>query len=173
VVGASSKSIVREMARKVERPIIFPLSNPTSKSEAKADDLIRWTEGRALVATGSPFSPVSYGGRTIPIAQCNNVYIFPAMGLGVVASGARRVTDAMMLAAARALAGNSPALKDSSASLLPPLSDIRRVAAQIATAVGLEAQKEGLAQKRTEAELHHRVAAAQWTPAYPSFVARD
>jgi len=173
VGGAFSESIVREMARKVERPIIFPLSNPTSKSEAKADDLIHWTEGRALVATGSPFPPVSYGGRTIPIAQCNNVYIFPAMGLGVVASGARRVTDAMMLAAARALAGNSPALKDSSASLLPSLSDIRRVAAQIATAVGLEAQKEGLAQKRTEAELHQRVAAAQWTPAYPSFVARD
>ena len=145
VGGAFSESIVRAMASKVQRPIIFPLSNPTSKSEAKADDLIRWTEGRALVATGSPFAPVSYGGRTIPIAQCNNIFIFPAMGLGVVASGARRVTDAMMLAAARALAENSPALKDSSASLLPPLTDIRRVAAQIAIAVGLEAQKGGVA----------------------------
>ena len=168
VGGAFSESIVREMARKVERPIIFPLSNPTSKSEAKADDLIRWTEGRALVATGSPFAPVRYGGRTIPIAQCNNVFIFPAMGLGVVASGARRVTDAMMLAAARALAANSPALKDSSASLLPPLSDIRRVAAQIAVAVGMQAQKDGLTPKLTEDELRQRVTAAQWTPAYPS-----
>jgi malate dehydrogenase (oxaloacetate-decarboxylating) len=119
VGGAFSETIVREMARKVERPIIFPLSNPTTKSEAKADDLIQWTGGRALVATGSPFAPVSYSGRTIPIGQCNNVYIFPAIGLGVVASGARRVTDAMMLAAARALAINSPALQDSSASLLP------------------------------------------------------
>jgi len=82
------------------------------------------------VATGSPFAPVSYGGHAIPIAQCNNIFIFPAMGLGVVASGARRVTDAMMLAAARALAVNSPALGDPSASLLPPLTDIRRVAAQ-------------------------------------------
>ena len=100
------------MARKVERPIIFPLSNPTSRSEANAEDLIRWTDGRALVASGSPFAPVSYGGRKIPIAQCNNIYIFPAMGLGVVASGARRVTESMMLAAARALAANSPALKD-------------------------------------------------------------
>src|SRR5208337_2960312 len=89
VGGAFSEPIVREMARKVERPIIFPLSNPTSKSEAKADDLIPWTDGRALVATGSPFAPVSFSGRKIPIAQCNNVYIFPAMGLGVVASGAR------------------------------------------------------------------------------------
>ena len=168
VGGAFSESIVREMARKVERPIIFPLSNPTSKSEAKADDLIRWTDGRALVATGSPFAPVRYGGRTIHIAQCNNVFIFPAMGLGVVASGARRVTDAMMLAAARALAANSPALKDSSASLLPPLSDIRRVAAQIAVAVGMQAQKDGLTPKLTEDELRQRVTAAQWTPAYPS-----
>lgn len=167
VGGAFTEAVVREMARKVRRPIIFPLSNPTSKSEAKAEDLIRWTDGRALVATGSPFAPVSYGGRTIPIAQCNNVYIFPAMGLGVVASGARRVTDAMMLAAARALAGNSPALKDPSASLLPPLTDIRRVAAQIAIAVGIEAQKDGLAPKLAEDELRQRVMAAQWTPAYP------
>jgi malate dehydrogenase (oxaloacetate-decarboxylating) len=168
VGGAFTEAVVREMAHKVKRPIIFPLSNPTSKSEAKADDLIRWTDGRALVATGSPFAPVSYGGRTIPIAQCNNIFIFPAMGLGVVASGARRVTDPMMLAAARALAANSPALQDSSASLLPPLSDIRRVAAQIAVAVGLQAQKDGLAPKLAEDELRQRVTAAQWTPAYPA-----
>jgi malate dehydrogenase (oxaloacetate-decarboxylating) len=166
VGGAFSESIVREMARKVERPIIFPLSNPTDKSEAKADDLIRWTDGRALVATGSPFAPVSYAGRTIPIAQCNNAYIFPAIGLGIVASGARRVTDAMMLAAARALAGNSPALKDASAPLLPPLTDIRRAAAQIAVAVGMEARKDGLAPKLAVDELRQRVTAAQWTPAY-------
>jgi len=168
VGGAFSEPIVREMARKVERPIIFPLSNPTTKSEAKGDDLIRWTDGRALVATGSPFAPVSYGGRKIPIAQCNNVYIFPAMGLGVVASGARRVTEAMMLAAARALGANSPALKDSSASLLPPLEEIRRVAAEIAFAVGLEAQKDGVAPKLSEDELRQRVLEAQWTPAYAS-----
>src|SRR6266404_1243071 len=170
VGGAFSEAIVREMARKVERPIIFPLSNPTSKSEAKAEDLIRWTDGRALVATGSPFAPVSYGGRTIPIAQCNNVFIFPAMGLGLVASRARRVTNAMMLAAARTLGANSPALKDSSASLLPRLTDIRRVAAEIAVAVGIQAQKEGLAPKLPEDELRQRVTAAQWTPAYPSLV---
>ena len=169
VGGAFTEAIVREMARKTQRPIIFPLSNPTDKSEAKPEDLIRWTAGRALVATGSPFAPVSYGGRSIPIAQCNNVFIFPAMGLGVVASGARRVTDTMMLAAPRALAANSPALTNPSASLLPPLSDIRRVAAEIAVVVGVEAQNEGLAPKMTEEKLRQRVVAAQWTPAYPSF----
>src|SRR5208337_705767 len=170
VGGAFSEPVVREMARKVQRPIIFPLSNPTAKSEARADDLIRWTDGRALVATGSPFAPVSYGGRKIPIAQCNNVYIFPAMGLGVVASRARRVTEPMMLAAARELGANSPALKDPSASLLPPLTDIRRVAADIAVAVGMEAQKNGVAPKTSENELRRRVAETQWTPAYSTSV---
>ena len=168
VGGAFSEPIVREMARKVERPIIFPLSNPTSRSEATAEDLIRWTDGRALVASGSPFEPVSYNGRKITIAQCNNVHIFPAMGLALIASGARRVTDAMMQAAARALAANSPALKDPSASLLSPLKDSRRVARDIALAVGLQAQKDGVAPKLTEDELRHRVFETQWTPAYPN-----
>lgn len=166
--GAFTESIVREMARKIRRPIIFPLSNPTAKSEATADDLIRWTEGRALVATGSPFAPVRCGDRTITIAQCNNIYIFPAIGLGVVASGARRVTDAMILASARALAEKSPALGDPSTSLLPALSDLREVARHVAIAVGLQAQRDGTAPKTSEDELRNRVAAAQWTPSYPT-----
>jgi malate dehydrogenase (oxaloacetate-decarboxylating) len=166
VGGAFSEPIVREMARKVERPVIFPLSNPTAKSEANAEDLIHWTDGRALVATGSPFPFVSYGGRRIPIAQCNNVYIFPAMGLGVVASRASRVTEPMLLAAARALGANSPALKDPTASLLPALTEIRRVTAEIAVAVGIEAQKDGVAPQFSEEELRRRVAKTQWRPAY-------
>jgi malate dehydrogenase (oxaloacetate-decarboxylating) len=168
VGGAFSEAIVREMARKVERPIILPLSNPTSQSEATAEDLIRWTDGRALVASGSPFAPVSYNGRKITIAQCNNVHIFPAMGLAVVASGARRVTDAMMQAAGRALAANSPALTDPSGSLLSSLKDSRRVAVDIAVAVGIQAQKDGVAPKVTEDELRRRVFETQWTPAYPN-----
>ena len=163
---AFSETIVREMARKVERPIIFPLSNPTSKCEATPEDLIRWSDGHALVATGSPFAPVSYNGREIPIAQCNNVYIFPAVGLGVIASSARRITDSMMLAAARTLAANSPALKDPFASLLPSLTDLRRVAADIALAVGIAAQKDGVTAHVTEDELRARVMATQWTPVY-------
>ncbi|HKD73797.1 MAG TPA: NAD-dependent malic enzyme [Candidatus Acidoferrum sp.] len=168
VGGAFTETIVREMARKVPRPIIFPISNPTIKSEAKADDLIRWTDGRALIATGSPFAPVSYNGRTIPIAQCNNIYIFPAIGLGVVAARARRVTDGMILAAGRTLGEQSPALRDASASLLPGLANLRAVAAAIAVAVGLEAQRAGVAPKTTEEELRERVKATQWTPGYPA-----
>jgi malate dehydrogenase (oxaloacetate-decarboxylating) len=162
VGGAFNESIVREMARKVERPVILALSNPTSRSEASAEDLIRWTGGRALVATGSPYAPVKYEGRLIPIAQCNNVFIFPAVGLGVVASGASRVTDDMMLAAARALGEVKP-----SDSLLPALGDVRAVARAIATAVGLEAQRAGVAPRTSPEELRDRVAAAQWTPEYP------
>ena len=168
VGGAFTEPIVREMARKVARPVIFPLSNPTDRSEAAAGDLIRWTDGRALVATGSPYEPVRYDGRSIPIAQCNNVFIFPAVGLGVIASGARRVTDGMMLAAARALGEHSPARTDPTASLLPALRDVRVVAREIARAVGLEAQRAGIAPGTGPDELRDRVAATQWTPEYPS-----
>jgi malate dehydrogenase (oxaloacetate-decarboxylating) len=167
VGGAFTESIVREMARKVERPVIFPLSNPTTRSEATAENLISWTAGRALVATGSPYPPVQYEGRTISIAQCNNVFIFPAVGLGVVASGARRVTDGMMLAAAHALGEHSPARTDPSGSLLPALRDVRGVARAIATVVGLGAQRAGVAPLTSAEELRDRVAAAQWTPEYP------
>ena len=150
-------------------PLSFRSRIPHQNLKRRAEDLIRWTDGRALVATGSPFAPVNYEGRKIPIAQCNNIYIFPAVGLGVVASGARRVTDSMMLAAARTLAGNSSALEDPSASLLPPLTHLRRVAAEIAVAVGIAAQKDGVAAPVTEDELHRQVMATQWTPDYPSY----
>jgi malate dehydrogenase (oxaloacetate-decarboxylating) len=165
--GAFTEPIVREMARKTARPIIFPLSNPTERSEATAADLIHWTEGRALVASGSPFDAVPFEGRTIPIAQCNNVYIFPAVGLGLVASRARRLTDRMMQAAARALADHSPALEDPQGRLLPPLHDLRRVAVEIAMAVGIEAQNEGLAPLTTSETLRDAVNAVRWNPEYP------
>ncbi|MGH9662973.1 MAG: NAD-dependent malic enzyme [Bryobacteraceae bacterium] len=166
--GAFTEPMVREMARTTERPIIFPLSNPTERAEATPEDLIRWTDGRALVATGSPFPPVIWQGRKIPIAQCNNVYIFPAVGLGLVASRARRVTDGMMRAAGRALAENSPAWKDAEAPLLPSLRDLRRVAIEIAVAVGAEAQRAGVAPPLPEERLRARVHAIQWTPDYRS-----
>ena len=111
---AFTEEIVREMARRVARPMIFPLSNPTSRAEALPGDLIAWTEGRALVATGSPFDDVEYGGRRIPIGQCNNAYIFPGVGLGVIAAQAQRVTDAMFIAAARTLSDLAPVRRDPS-----------------------------------------------------------
>jgi malate dehydrogenase (oxaloacetate-decarboxylating) len=171
VHGIFSEPIVREMAKKADRPIIFPLSNPTSHSEAAPADLISWTEGRALVATGSPFGPAKYGGKSIDIAQCNNVYIFPAVGLGLVASQAERVTDKMLLAAANALGENSPAIKDPTASLLPGVQNIRDVAREIAFAVGIAAQQEGLAPKVDETEFRRRVAESQWTPEYVTYEA--
>ncbi len=164
--GAFSEEIVREMARHVARPIIFPLSNPTSKSEAVPMTLLAWTEGRALVATGSPFPPVPYDGRTIEIGQCNNAYIFPGVGLGVIATKARRVTDEMFVAASRALSQLSPARRDATASLYPALEELREVSRQVALAVGAEAQRAGLAEETTPGELERRVAATMWAPYY-------
>jgi malate dehydrogenase (oxaloacetate-decarboxylating) len=169
VKGVFNEAIVRAMAKKTERPIIFPLSNPTSHSEAEPADLIAWTEGRALVATGSPFAPVTFNGKTIEIAQCNNVFIFPAVGLGVVGSGARRVTDKMLLAAAKTLGNHSPALQDPSASLLPRMKAIRDVALDIAYAVGTRAQEEGLASASEPEALRKKLAETQWFPEYVEY----
>jgi malate dehydrogenase (oxaloacetate-decarboxylating) len=177
--SAFTEPIVREMAGKVARPIIFPLSNPTDRSEAHPADLYRWTDGRALVATGSPFPPVQFEGHSIPISQCNNVYIFPAIGLAVVASrpspggaGIRRITDAMMLAAARTLAEHSPALADPSAPLLPALRDLRSLAVDIAYSVAQEAERSGTASAvHLSSSLRSQILSCQWSPAYPAYLA--
>jgi malate dehydrogenase (oxaloacetate-decarboxylating) len=169
IKGIFSEPIVREMEKKTERPIIFPLSNPTSHSEAEPSDLIAWTEGRALVATGSPFAPVSYNGKSIQIAQCNNVFIFPAVGLGVVGSRARRVTDKMLLAAAKTLGNRSPALRDSTGSLLASVKTIRDVALDIAYSVGLKAQEGGLAPACEPEALRKKIAENQWFPEYVQY----
>lgn len=142
--GAFSEEIVREMSKHVERPIIFALSNPTSKSEATPFDLLHWTEGKALVATGSPFPPTQLAGRTVKTGQCNNAFIFPGVGLGVIASGAKYVTDSMFVVAARVLSQFSPALKNADESLYPSLEIVREISLQVAIAVGKEAQRVGL-----------------------------
>jgi malate dehydrogenase (oxaloacetate-decarboxylating) len=169
VAGVFDEPTVREMARSAAHPIIFPLSNPTAKSEATPEDLLQWTGGTAVIATGSPFPPVTFGGRRIPVAQCNNVYIFPALGLGVVASGAQRITDGMILAAAHALADHSPAKDDPVAPLLPPVSGLRALAVEIALAVGLEAQRSGQAPATTPEQLRERIRQTQWEPTYPVY----
>ena len=165
--GAFTEAIVRDMAQHVERPLIFPLSNPTSKSEAHPQDLLAWTEGRALVATGSPFSPVKYNGRTIPIGQCNNMFVFPGVGLGVIASQASFVKDDLFLAAAHALSDCSPARRDREAPLYPEIEDVREVARRVALAVGKAAQQAGVAEHTSEDELERRITAMMWRPQYP------
>ncbi len=164
--GAFTEDIVRELAGKTERPIIFPLSNPTSHAEAHPAELDEWTDGRALIATGSPFAPLQRDGATRPIAQCNNVYIFPAMGLAVTAAQATRVTDDMMRGAAAALGDASPALSDPLAPLLPAWSDAPDVAMRIAHAVAAQAVAEGVAPPRTDSELAQRISGVHWTPEY-------
>jgi malate dehydrogenase (oxaloacetate-decarboxylating) len=166
--GAFTEEIVRELARKTERPIIFPLSNPTSRAEAHPAELDEWTDGRALIATGSPFAPLHRNGVERPIAQCNNVYIFPAMGLAVTAAQATRVTDEMMRVAAATLGDASPALTDPDRPLLPAWSDVPDVAIHIAHAVAVQAVADGVAPKRSDDELTARIAQVRWTPEYPS-----
>ena len=165
--GAFTEEIVRELAAKTERPIIFPLSNPTSRAEAHPSELDDWTGGRALIATGSPFAPLHRDGVERPIAQCNNVYIFPAMGLAVTAAQATRVTDEMMSAAAATLGDASPALSDPHQPLLPAWSDVPDVAVRIAHAVAVQAVADGVAPKRSAEELTERIAQVRWTPEYP------
>jgi malate dehydrogenase (oxaloacetate-decarboxylating) len=164
--GAFGEAAVRAMATHVERPAIFPLSNPTSRAEASAESLLEWTGGRALVGTGSPSSPVKWGGRLVAIAQTNNAYVFPGLGLGVVAVNARRVTEAMFMAAARALPALSPARHDPTAPLLPPVTELRTVAVAVAAAVARQAQADGVADRCDEETLQQRIAAQVWQPVY-------
>jgi len=163
--AAFTEQIVRQMASKVERPIIMPLSNPTSKCEALPQDLIRWTEGRALVATGSPFPPVTYEGRTYQIAQANNALIFPGLGLGVAVAKASRINEPMLEAAADAVAELSDAMT-LGAALLPPVENLRMVSAAVGVAVALAAEKEGLAQVELSSPVQ-QVHQAMWRPEYP------
>jgi malate dehydrogenase (oxaloacetate-decarboxylating) len=166
--GLFTEQIVREMARHTPRPVILPLSNPNSRSEAHPQDLLEWTEGRAIIATGSSFPDVSFRGRPAQISQCNNSYIFPAIGLGVLASRARRVTDGMIMAAAEALAETSPARRDASAPLLPALENIQQVTRSIARAVALQAQRDSVADRTSPEDLDSQLAANFWTPIYPT-----
>jgi malate dehydrogenase (oxaloacetate-decarboxylating) len=164
--GVFTEAIVREMARHTPHPVIFPLSNPTSQSEAAPADLLRWTDGRALVGTGSPFPPVEVNGKLVRIAQVNNSYIFPGLALGILVSRARRVTDGMIMAAAKGLAALSPARIDKSAPLLPPIAEARKTSLAVAEAVGMQAIADGVAEAVDEASLADALRAYVWEPEY-------
>lgn len=165
--GAFTEEIVRSMARGAKRPIIFPLSNPTALSEASPADLVAWTDGRALVATGSPFPEVAHRGRSIRIGQCNNAFIFPGVGLGALAVRAARITDGMFTAAAHALAECSPAMRNSDGPLYPEIQTARSVSRRVAIAVAEEAMRLGLAGVRPTEGFDRLIDGEIWEPVYP------
>jgi malic enzyme len=165
--GLFSEEIVRSMASHVERPAVFPLSNPTSSSEARPADILAWTQGRALVATGSPFEPVEVDGRRVRIGQGNNAFIFPGVGLGVLVSEAREVTDGMFAAAADALAAQLPDEDRAGGSLFPRIAGLRRITAKVAEAVVRRAASDGVARNPPE-DVAEAIAAAMWDPVYPA-----
>ncbi|MCO8062911.1 NAD-dependent malic enzyme [Acinetobacter lwoffii] len=167
--GLFTQEVIEAMAENSVQPIIFPLSNPTSRVEAVPADILQWTNGRALIATGSPFAPVNYQGQIHHISQCNNSYIFPGIGLGVVASGAKRVTDNMLMASSNALADCSPKLKDPQADLLPNLDCLQSISKQIALKVALAAIEDGVAPKISVEELQLAIEHNFWTPQYRDY----
>ncbi|MFD1009095.1 MULTISPECIES: NAD-dependent malic enzyme [Oceanisphaera] len=167
--GLFTKEVIQTMHSHCERPIVFPLSNPTSRVEATPEDIINWTDGKALVATGSPFAPVEHKGKLYEIVQCNNSYIFPGIGLGVLACGAKRVTDAMLMSASRALAACSPMVDNPDGALLPPLEEIQSVSRQIAKMVAKTAQLQGQALQISDAALDAAIEANFWKPEYRKY----
>ena len=157
------------MARHVRQPIIFPLSNPTERSEATPAELDSWTEGRAVIGTGSPFPPLKRNGKVFRADQTNNAYVYPGIGLGAIATGSRRISDGMFLAAAHAVAAKSPAIDDPGANLLPPLRQIRELTFHVAVAVGKQAQTEGLVCPMSDEAIAAAVHSKMWEPRYPSY----
>src|SRR5712691_7917434 len=164
--GLFTERIVRAMAAGVARPVIFPLSNPVSRSEATPQDLETWSQGRAIIGTGSPFPPITRNGRSVTLDQTNNAYVFPGVGLGALAVGARRVSDRMFKAAAAALAGVSPARLDPTAHLLPAVADLRGVSVAVAQAVAKAARADGLCEPLADDAIAGRIAAKMWDPVY-------
>lgn len=164
--GLFTEDLIREMAAHVKQPIIMPLSNPITHSEAKPSDLMIWTDNRAVIGTGSPFGNIVKNGNLFRVDQTNNVYIFPGMGLGLIAGQVKTVTDKMFMAAAKALAECSPAKQDPEANLLPPLTQVRDVSFKVATAVLKEAVKSDLADSLTDQEIEDRIRSHVWKPEY-------
>ncbi len=164
--GIFQEEVVREMALYVTHPIILPLSNPTQLSEATPSDLMEWTRGRALIGTGSPFPCIKKEGKDFRVDQINNAYVFPGLGLGVLASRALQVTDRMFMVAAKALAEMAPAKNSSGGNFLPPLREIREVSFKIACAVAAEAVASGVAPFLSPSEIEARVKEEMWEPEY-------
>jgi malic enzyme len=168
--GLFGEELVREMARHIDRPVIFPFSNPTSHSEALPEDLLAWTEGRALIAAGSPFGPVRRGDRTVRIGQGNNAFIFPGIGLGALTSGTDWISDDVFTAAAEALARSLTDEELAAGLLFPAIGRLREVTRDVALAVARQTAVEGQGGRLGEGRFAERVDAAMWTPEYPYLV---
>ncbi|WP_193038575.1 NAD-dependent malic enzyme [Pseudoalteromonas nigrifaciens] len=167
--GLFTEQVIRAMYSGCEQPIIFPLSNPSKQVEAQPIDIINWTEGKALVATGSPFAPVECNGELFPIPQCNNSYIFPGIGLGVIAAKATRITDAMLSVSSEMLAESSPRANTGKGSLLPALTEIETLSKRIAFAVGKKAIEEGVALDISDDALWAAIDKNYWLPKYRNY----
>lgn len=167
--GLFSEEVIRAMHAGCESPLVMPLSNPTSRVEVTPAEVIEWTDGKALVATGSPFAPVEHNGHIHAIAQCNNAYIFPGIGLGVLAANASRITDNMLMAAANALANNAPIVVKGEGALLPSLGDIQSISRQIAFDVARQAQTDGVALTSSEEVVLANIEKNFWQPRYRSY----
>jgi malate dehydrogenase (oxaloacetate-decarboxylating) len=163
-----TEEVIRAMSKQVKRPIVFPLSNPVSRCEATPQQIVNWTEGRALIGTGSPFPPASYKGSLVSFAQTNNSYVFPGLALGIISSRARHVSDAMIKVSALALAELCPTREDKNGTLLPPLTAIRSISKSVARAVGRQAIKEGLTDLNA-ADLEREIVANIWEPVYEPY----
>jgi malate dehydrogenase (oxaloacetate-decarboxylating) len=164
--GLFTEQVITTMARYVDQPIIFPLSNPSKHVEAHPHDVIKWTQGKAIVATGSPFGEVEWEGSTYPIAQCNNSYIFPGIGLGVIAVKATRVSDEMFRVASKTLAKASPSANGKNKNLLPGFTELAQLSKDIAFAVAKVAQEEGVALEIDDEVLKQRIEKNFWSPEY-------
>jgi malate dehydrogenase (oxaloacetate-decarboxylating) len=164
--GAFTEQTIREMAKHVDRPVVMPLSNPTDKTEAIPADILAWTDGRAIIATGSPFAPVEVDGVTHVIGQANNVFIFPGLGMGAIVSEVREITDELFLVAARTLVDHVSEERLATGSLYPPAHDLRKVSRAITLAVVRHAKKTGTGRAYHEDQLEEAVDASIWYPAY-------
>lgn len=164
--GLFTEHVIRSMKKHCEMPIIFPLSNPSRQVEARPEQVIEWTDGKVIIATGSPFKPVEYGEQSFPIAQCNNSYIFPGIGLGVIAAKASRISDEMLMAASNALAKASPLANTGMGELLPPLSQISLLSREIAFAVAKVAMEQGHALELSDDALQEAIEKNFWLPEY-------
>ncbi|GGD67433.1 NAD-dependent malic enzyme [Lacimicrobium alkaliphilum] len=167
--GLFTEQVIRTMKQHCELPIVFPLSNPSRQVEVRPEQVFEWTEGEVIIATGSPFEAVKYQGKTYPITQCNNSYIFPGIGLGVVATKARLITDEMLMAASTTLAAASPLANTGKGGLLPPLTELFKLSKDIAFEVGKVAQEQGLALEMSDEMLRSKIEANFWTPQYRQY----